>query len=148
MLVTSRGDVIGVNTTVIMPAQGICFAIGINTTKFVVASLMKHGRVRRSYIGVTGLNVPLLRRMVPFHRLPVDSGVIVDLIEPSSPAMQAGLRKGDNIVGFGGTPVAGVDEFHKMLTERKVNVTYPRVVLRGVEKLLLNIMPDEVRTES
>jgi S1-C subfamily serine protease len=147
-LVTSRGDVVGVNTAVITPAQGICFAIGINTAKFVVASLMKYGRVRRSYIGVAGMNVPLLRRVVRFHALPVDSGVMVDVIEPDSPAMRAGFRKGDIIVGFGGVPVAGIDELHKILTEEKVGVTYPIVVLRGAEKLHLNIVPDEVRTGS
>ena len=145
-LVTSRGEVIGVNTAAITPAQGICFAIGINTAKFVVASLMKYGRVRRSYIGVGGQNVPLLRRVVRFHGLPVETGVMVESIEPDSPAMRAGLRKGDIIAGFGGTPVSGIDELHKILTEEKVGVTYPMVVLRGVEKLHLNIVPAEVRT--
>ncbi len=144
-LVTSRGEVIGVNTAVITPAQGICFAIGINTAKFVVASLMKYGRVRRSYIGVGGQNVPLHRRVVRFHGLPVETGVMVESIEPDSPAMRAGLRKGDIIAGFGGTPVPGVDELHKILTEEKVGVTYPVVVLRGTEKLHLNIVPAEVR---
>lgn len=147
-LVTSRGEVIGVNTAVITPAQGICFAIGIDTAKFVVASLMKYGRVRRSYIGVGGQNVPLLRRVVRFHGLPVETGVIVESIEPDSPAMRAGLRKGDVIVGFGGTPVPGIDELHKILTEEKVGVTYPLVLLRGTEKLHLNIVPAEVRTKT
>jgi S1-C subfamily serine protease len=143
-LVTSRGDVIGVNTAVITPAQGICFAIGINTAKFVVTALMKYGRVRRSYIGVAGLNVPLLRRVVRFHGLSIESGVMVDSIEPDSPAMRAGLRKGDIIVGFEGAPVPGIDELHKMLTEEKVGLTHPIAILRGAEKLHLNIVPDEV----
>jgi S1-C subfamily serine protease len=145
-LVTSRGEVIGVNSAVITPAQGICFAIGINTAKFVVASLMKYGRVRRSYIGVGGQNVQLLRRVVRFHGLPVETGVMAESIEPDSPAMRAGLRKGDIIVGFGGTAVPGIDELHKILTEEKVGVTYPMVVLRGAEKLHFNIVPAEVRT--
>jgi len=144
-LVTSRGDVIGVNTAVITPAQGICFAIGINTAKFVVASLMKYGRVRRSYIGVAGLNVPLLRRVVRFHGLSIESGVMVDSIEADSPAVRAGLRKGDIIVGFGGASIPGIDELHKMLTEEKVGLTHPIAILRGAEKLHLNIVPDEVQ---
>jgi S1-C subfamily serine protease len=140
--------VIGVNTAVITPAQGICFAIGINTAKFVVASLMKYGRVRRSYIGVGGQNVPLLRRVVRFHGLPVETGVLVESIEPDSPAMRAGLRKGDIIAGFGGAPVPGIDELHKILTEEKVGVTYPMVVLRGADKLHVNIVPAEVVTRT
>ncbi len=142
-LVTSRGEVIGVNTAAITPAQGICFAISINTAKFVVTSLMKYGRVRRSFIGLGGQNIQLPRRVVRFHGLPLETGVMIEAIEPDSPAMRAGLRKGDIIVGFGGTPVPGIDELHRILTEEKVGVTYPMVALRGVEKLHLNIVPDE-----
>ena len=147
-LVTSRGDVIGVNTAVIMPAQGICFAIGINTAKFVVASLIKDGKVRRSYIGVGGQNVPLLRRIVRFHDLPAESGVLVVSIEADSPAMRAGLRGGDIIVGFGGSAVAGIDELHKLLTQEKVGVSLPIVIIRGTEKLSLPIVPGEFKSRS
>lgn len=145
-LVTSRGGVIGVNTAAIMPAQGICFAIGSNTVRFVVSSLMKYGRVRRSFIGVGGQNIQLPRRVVRFHSLPVESGVRIDSIEPGSPAIRAGLKKGDIIVGFGGTPVPGIDELLKILTEEKVGAVYPIMVLRGAEKLHLNIMPAEMRS--
>jgi len=147
-LVTSRGDVIGVNTAVIMPAQGICFAIGINTAKFVVASLIKDGKVRRSYIGVGGQNVPLLRRIVRFHDLPAESGVLVVSIEADSPATRAGLREGDIIVGFGGSDVAGIDELHKLLTQEKVGVSLPIVIIRGTEKLSLPIVPGEFKARS
>ena len=147
-LVTSRGDVIGVNTAVIMPAQGICFAIGINIAKFVVASLIKDGKVRRSYIGVGGQNVPLVRRIVRFHDLPVASGVMVVSIEADSPALRAGLRVGDIIVGFGGVAVAGIDGLHKLLTQEKVGVTFPITVIRGTEKLGLPIVPGEVKARS
>jgi S1-C subfamily serine protease len=147
-LVTSRGDVIGVNTAVIMPAQGICFAIGINTAKFVVASLIKDGKVRRSYIGVGGQNVPLPRRIVRFHDLTVESGVMVASIEAGSPAMRAGLRGGDIIVGFGGAAVAGIDELHKLLTQEKVGVSFPIVIIRGTEKLSLHIVPGEFKARS
>jgi len=147
-LVTSRGDVIGVNTAMIAVAQGICFAIGINTAKFVVSSLMKHGRVRRSFIGVGGQNIRLQRRVVRFHGLSVETGVMIESIEEDSPAMRAALRKGDIIVGFAGTSVPGIDELHRLLTEEKVGVTQPMLVLRGAEKMYINIIPDEVRTKN
>jgi S1-C subfamily serine protease len=144
-LVTSRGDVIGVNTAVIMPAQGICFAIAVNTAKFVVASLIKEGKVRRSYIGVGGQNVPLHRRIVRFHDLTVESGVLVVSIEANSPAGEAGLRMGDIIVGFGGHPVPGIDDLHKLLTQEKVGVKHPITIIRGAEKLVLDVVPAEFR---
>ena len=106
-LVTSQGDVIGVNTAMILAAQGICFAIGINTAKFVAGKLIKEGKVRRSYIGVGGQNVVLHRRLIRFYRLPVESGILVVSIEDNSPAKRAGLVEGDVIVGFDGQPTAG-----------------------------------------
>jgi S1-C subfamily serine protease len=146
-LVTSRGDVIGVNTAVISAAQGICFAIGSNTAHFVVASLLKYGRVRRSYIGVGGQNISIHRRVVRFHGLGAESGVLVEHIESDSPALRAGLEKGDIIAGFGGKSISGIDELQKLLTEETVGTTIPLLVLRGAEKLFLNIVPEEVRSE-
>ena len=108
-LVDSRGHVIGVNTAVIMGAQGICFAIGINTAVFVAARLMRDGRVARSYIGVAGQTVPLHRRVVRFYDLPLEHGVLVAGVEENSPAARAGLAEGDLIVAFGGKAVASVD---------------------------------------
>ena len=147
-LVTSGGEVIGVNTAVIPAAQGICFAIGINTAKFVVSRLLKYGRVRRSYIGVGGQNIPLPRRVVRFHGLSAGTGVLIESVEPDSPATRAGLRKGDIITGFGGTDIPDIDELHKLLTEETVGTTFPLAVLRGAEKLYVNIIPDEVRTDA
>src|SRR5215813_7480491 len=94
-LINSRGEVIGVNTAVILPAQGICFATAINTAKFVAGQLIKEGRVRRSYIGVAGQVVPLHRRLVRYHRVAVPSGVMIVSLEPSSPAERGGLKPGD-----------------------------------------------------
>jgi len=142
-LVNSRGDVIGVNTAMILSAQGICFAIAVNTAKFVAAALMKEGKIRRSYIGVAGQNVALNRRMVRFHNLPLESGVIVISMEINSPAMKASLREGDVIVGFGGQPVAGIDELHKLLTHDAVGKSFPLTVLRAAEKIVLDIVPEE-----
>ena len=140
-LVTSRGEVIGVNTAVIRGAQGICFATAINTAKFVAAKLIKDGFIRRGYIGVVGQDVPLPRRVVRFHGLPVESGVRVEEVQESSPAAAAGLLRGDIIVELARRPVAGIDPLHRLLTETEVGLPLEIVVLRGVEKRSFGIVP-------
>src|SRR6184192_1636625 len=142
-LVTSRGEVIGVNTAVILPAQGICFAIAINTAKFVAGRLIKDGRVRRSRIGVGGQDVPLPRRVVRFHDLPVESGILVASIEPGSPAQRAGLLEGDVIVGFAGQPVGGIDALHRLLAEEQVGTRAPLTIMRRADKMMLDIVAEE-----
>jgi S1-C subfamily serine protease len=142
-LVTSQGDVIGVNTAMILAAQGICFAIGINTAKYVAGRLIKEGKIRRSYIGLGGQNVPLLRRIVRFYHLPVESGILVVSIEENSPAQRAGLSEGDIIVGFDNQAIAGIDDLHRMLTEEKVGVKTTLTIIRQTEKLNLDIVPEE-----
>ncbi len=142
-LVTSLGEVIGVNTAMILAAQGICFAIGINTAKFVAARLIKEGKIRRSYIGLGGQNVPLLRRIVRFHHLPVESGVLVVSVEENSPAKKASLFERDIIVGFDSQPVSSIDDLHRMLTEEKVGVKATLTIIRQTEKLNLDIIPEE-----
>lgn len=142
-LVSSRGEVIGVNTAMILHAQGLCFAIAVNTAKFVAAALIREGRVRRSYIGVGGQNVPLHRRIVRFFHLTVDGGVRVSSIEPDSPAMRAGLWQGDIIVGFGGIPVPGIDDLHRLLTADIVGKSMPLMLVRGTEKITLFVVPAE-----
>jgi S1-C subfamily serine protease len=102
--------VIGVNTAMILATQGICFAIAINTAKFVAGKLIKEGKIRRSYIGLGGQNVTLLRRLVRFHRLATESGVLVVSVEENSPAQRAGLAEGDIIIGFNGHPISGIDD--------------------------------------
>jgi S1-C subfamily serine protease len=147
-LVNSQGEVIGVNTAVILPAQGICFAIAINTAKFVAARLLKEGKITRSYIGLGGQNVPLLRRFVRFFHLSVESGVLVVSTESNSPAQRAGLSEGDVIIGFDGQPIAGIDDLHKMLTEEKVGVHTKLTLLRRSEKLDLDIVPEESKARA
>jgi S1-C subfamily serine protease len=145
-LVDSRGRVVGVNTAVILPAQGICFAIAVNTAKFVAGRLIKEGRVRRSYIGVAGQNVPLPRRVAHFYRLPSETGLLVVSIEPGSPAARAGLREGDVIIGFDGRDIAGIDDLHRLLTDERVGVGAPLNVIRHTEKLTLEITPEDSKS--
>jgi len=147
-LVTSAGEVIGVNTAVITGAQGLCFAIPINTAKYVAALLIRDGRVRRSYIGLGGQNVTLPRRLVRFHHLPVAGGVLVISLEPHSPAPKAGLRQGDVIVAFDGQPVAEIDDLHKLLTEARIGVKSLLTILRAQEKMVLTIYPEESKAKS
>ena len=145
-LVNSLGEVIGVNTAVIMTAQGLCFAIPINTAKYVAALLIRDGRVRRSYIGLGGQNVALPRRVVRFHGLPASGGVLVISLEPQSPAEKAGLRQGDVIVAFAGQAIAEIDDLHKLLTEAKIGVKSSLTILRGSEKMELQIIPRESKS--
>src|SRR5438094_1212390 len=112
-LVTSNGQVIGVNSAVILPAQGICFAIAINTAKFVAGRLIRDGKITRGYLGVAGQDVPLHRRVVRFHDLRAERGILVISVEEESPAQRAGLLEGDIIVAFAGHPTANIDDLHR-----------------------------------
>lgn len=143
-LVNSWGEVIGVNTAMILPAQGICFTIAIDTAKFVAGRLIRDGRISRSFIGLAGQNVPLPRRFVRFYSLRVESGVLVVSLEPDSPAQKAGLLEGDLIIGFADRPVAGIDDLHKLLTEERIGRGAPLEVIRRAERLTLHIVPVEV----
>jgi len=140
-LVTSNGEVIGVNTAIILPAQGICFAIAINTAKFVAGRLIKDGRIRRGYLGVAGQNVPLHRALVRTHHLSINSGIFVISVEQNSPAQKAGLRDGDIIVGLDDHEVASIDVLHRLLTDYQPGVRARLTVLRGTEKLVLYTNP-------
>lgn len=143
-LVNSRGEVIGVNTAVILPAQGICFAIASNTAEFVAAWLIKEGRIRRSWIGVMGQNAPIHRRVVRFHHLAAENGVLVAGTEPNSPANRAGLLEGDVIVAFGSEPVSSIDELHRHLVAKAIGVPTVFTIIRHTEKLDLVITPEEL----
>jgi S1-C subfamily serine protease len=144
-LVDSAGRVIGVNTATILPAQGICFAIGINTAKFVASRLLRDGRIRRSYIGVSAQTAPIHRRVVRFYDLPKETGVVVLSVEEKSPARLAGVREGDVIIALDGHPVAGVDDLHRVLTDVRVSVSCSLTILRHTDKLELKIVPEETR---
>jgi len=148
-LVDSRGQVIGVNTATILPAQGICFAIGINTAKFVASRLLRDGRIRRSFIGISAQTVPIHRRVVRFYGLAQETGVVVAGIEDAdgsrSPARAAGLREGDVIVALDDKPVAGVDDLHRLLTDAQVGARCALTIIRHTERLVLPIFPEEAR---
>src|SRR5882672_7972028 len=140
-LVDAQGRVIGVNTAMIMPAQGICFAIASNTASFVMGKLIHEGRIRRAYLGVAGQNVPLHRRVVRFHGLPHETGVFVVSTEPGSPAAQAGLLDGDLIVAYGDKPIAGIDDLHRLLTEEQAGVASALTIIRDLKKVTLSVQP-------
>ncbi|PYJ16547.1 MAG: serine protease, partial [Verrucomicrobia bacterium] len=142
-LVNSAGEVIGVNTAMIRPAQGICFAIGSNTARLIAGWLIRDGRIRRSYIGVAGQNVPLHRRVIRFYNLPLETGVLVVSIEKNSPAERTGLREGDLIVGFNDQPIGSVHDLHKILVGEQIGVGAALTIIRHTEKLELPILPVE-----
>jgi S1-C subfamily serine protease len=127
----------------IRPAQGICFATSIDTAKFVASRLIRDGRVSRSYLGFAGQNVPLPRRIVRFYNLPVESGILVVSYDGNSPAKKAGLLEGDIIVGFEGQPIGGIDDLHRLLTEKRIGQKSELVVIRRTEKLVLEVFPEE-----
>jgi S1-C subfamily serine protease len=144
-LVNSAGEVIGVNTAMIRPAQGICFAIASNTARLVAGWLIRDGRIRRSYIGVAGQNVPLHRRVIRFYNLPLETGVLVVSVEKDSPAQRAGLREGDVLIAFNERPIGTIHDLHKMLVGEQIGVPANLLIIRHTEKLELSILPAESR---
>ena len=146
-LVDSRGEVIGVNTATILPAQGICFAIAVNTAKFVAGRLIRDGRVKRSRIGVSVQTVSLPKPLIHRLELDVQGGVLVIAVEPGGPADRAGLFEGDVIVGLDDQPVSGIDDLHRLLTDVRVGIRTRLALLRDSEPRDLMIIPRESRGE-
>jgi S1-C subfamily serine protease len=144
-LVNSLGEVIGVNTAVILPAQGICFAVAINTAKFVAGQLIRHGRIRRAYLGVGGQDVPIPRFVVRSNQLGASTGVLVISLEQQSPAERAGLKEGDLIVTLDDVPVRGVDDLHKLLTDMRIGERCRLTILRQAQKTELIVFPEEMK---
>ena len=142
-LVTTRGDVIGINTAMILPAQGLCFAIASNTARFVASRLMRDGRLRRSYIGVAGQNVTVPRALSRALKLAVSSGVQVVSVEPGSPAAVGGVREGDVIIAYGNHAVTGIDELLRMLTDERIGWADQLTVLRNGERRQMIVVASE-----
>jgi S1-C subfamily serine protease len=130
-LVTSRGEVIGINTAIIAPGQGLAFAIAGNTARHVAMQLMRDGRMRRSYLGVAGQTVPIARALARHHRIAASSGVLVVSIEKASPAARSDLRDGDVIVAVEESAIAGVDDLHRFLTGERIEQMATLQILRG-----------------
>lgn len=142
-LATSHGEVVGVNTAIIQPAQGISFAITSNTAKFVAAHLIKNGKITRAFLGIAGQNVPIHEHLARFHSLSVKHGVLVASVEANSPAEKGGLEINDILTSFGGQNIQSIDDLHRILTDRQVGVATPLVILRGAEKRTIYIIPEE-----
>ena len=141
-LVNANGEVVGVNTATILPAQGLCFAISVNTARFIASKLIRHGVVRRGYIGVQAQTAPLNKTIARHYDLKHLSGALVLGSEAGSPAAKAGLQEGDVIVAMDGEPVEGVDELHKFLGEDRIGVTTRVTFLRGSKRLESKVMPE------
>ncbi len=142
-LVNSRGEVIGVNTAIILPAQGICFAIAGNTAQWVAAWLIKEGHIRRSWIGVIGQTAPIHPMIARFHRLQSPQGVLVLDVQPGSPAAPADLREGDILLAFKGEPITSIDDLQRRLVGGEIGVESVLGILRRAGRLDLKIRPAE-----
>lgn len=142
-LVNSGGEVIGVNTAVILPAQGICFAIAADTARFIAAWLIKDGCIRRSYFGLAGQNVDLPIRAVRFHGLTQRTGILVVSCESGAAADRCGLRPGDLLIAFNGQPLSSVHDLHKRLVHAPIGQRGEVTFLRGAERLNRAIVPAE-----
>src|ERR1700761_8018703 len=143
-LVNSSGQVIGVNTAVILPAQGLCFAIAANTAQLVAGWLVKDGKIRRSYLGLAGQTVPLHPRITRFHRLDQESGVLIASIEQDGPMDLSGLREGDIIISFKASPVSSIDDLHRFLVGSEIGQRSVVTVVRGTEILDFLVTPREL----
>jgi S1-C subfamily serine protease len=142
-LVDSRGQVIGINTAIIRPAQGLCFAIPINMAKHILPQLLQHGRVVRGYLGLHARNVPLPRGLANSFELTQAGAVEVMGIEQGGPADQAGILEEDLIVALGDQPIACVDDLHKLLTLLPIDVPASITLLRRDRLLNRLVMPTD-----
>jgi S1-C subfamily serine protease len=142
-LVTTRGEVVGINTAMIRPAQGLCFAIGINTARFVASRLIRDGRIRRGYIGIAGQNIDVPRAFARANQLAIASAVRVASIERNSPAARAGLEQGDIVFAMGEAAVAGIDDLHRILNEERINRPLEVSLIRKGQRQTLSLTPVE-----
>jgi S1-C subfamily serine protease len=142
-LVSSHGEVVGINTAVIMGAQGICFAVAANTASFVLGELVRHGRVRRAYIGIAAQQFSLSRRRRHAAGLSQESALIIASIEPASPADRAGLAAGEIILALDGTAVTGADDLIRLLAGEKIGRSVEIETLRNGEHRRVSLTPNE-----
>jgi S1-C subfamily serine protease len=141
-LVNASGEVIGVNTATIQPAQGLCFAISINTAQFIASKLIREGVVRRSFIGVQAQTATVNRSIARHYDLNIATGALLLAVEPGGPAAKAGLHEGDVIVALEGELVEGVDVLHRQLNEERIRKATRLTVLRGAKRLEFSVVPE------
>jgi S1-C subfamily serine protease len=142
-LVSSRGEVVGINTAVIMGAQGICFAVAANTASFVLGELVRHGRVRRAFIGISAQHTAIPPRRRRAAGLTQESAVMVGAVEAASAADRSGLKAGDILLGLDGVVITGADDLIRALTGEKIGKSVALDVLRGTERLTVALVPQE-----
>jgi S1-C subfamily serine protease len=143
-LVNSRAEVIGVNTAVIMGAQGICFSVASNTAQHVITQILQHGRVRRARLGVAGDQVSLPQRLRVQLGLGQQAGVRVVEVQSGSPAQTAGLEPGDVIVSLDQETVTGIDDIARVLDGGKIGKRVSVRILRDAQRILsLELVPTE-----
>jgi S1-C subfamily serine protease len=143
-LVNSSGTVIGVNTAVILPAQGLCFAIASNTAQLVAGLLIRDGKIRRSYLGLAGQNITIHPKLVRYHKRPKNQGILVSGTEADGPAQLGGLTEGDIIIAFKGSPVYSIDDLHRALVGTEIGIESRLTVIRGTELVNLLVVPQEL----
>ena len=142
-LVSSRGEVVGINTAVIMGAQGICFAVAANTANFVLGELVRHGRVRRAFIGISAQQTAIPRRLRRAADLAQESAVMVAAVEPGSPADQAGLKSGDIVLALDEHTITGADDLIRALSGETIGRAVELALLRGGNRQRLSVVPSE-----
>lgn len=142
-LITADGEVVGMNTAVAAPAQGLCFAIPASTALRIADALVREGRIKRAYIGVAGQDVAFRPEAIERLKLPTKAGLLVLETDPEGPAAKAGVHRGDVVIGFDGRDVESIDDLHKMLSEERISKRSSLAVLRQEEVLELTIVPEE-----
>jgi S1-C subfamily serine protease len=142
-LVDSHGRVVGINTAIIQHAQGICFAVPVNTARWVAGMLIKEGKIRRAYLGISGSRRPIHPRLVRTYRLRNESGVLIEAINTGSPAERAGMRNGDIIIACGDEATANVDSLHRLLTKTSIGEALHLSVIRGTDLVELTVRLDQ-----
>ena len=147
-LVSSRGEVIGINTAVIMGAQGICFAVASNTAEYVLSEIIQHGRVRRGYIGIAAQTTSIPRRHARYAEIENETGATISGVEPDGPADVAGLMSLDTIVRADGQPITGVDDLIRLLNGERIGREIAVDVLRRGQLRTFKVTPLERRASS
>jgi len=142
--VDASGQVVGINTAIISNAQGICFAVPVNTMRWVITSILREGRVVRAFLGIAGQNIPLPVRVVRHFNLKNETAVQVMDVVPNSPASRSGLIEGDIIISLNGKPVSRIDDIHRSLGKEDIGKEFRVILLRDWVNLReLTIFPAE-----